>query len=355
MAARGGRMPVIRPGRDGDAEGFIALIGAAWAEYPGCVLDVDGELPELRALATHFAAAGGALWAAERGDGRVVGMVGARPLREDDAFEICRMYVAAGERGSGLAHRLLEKAEAHARAAGARRLVLWTDTRFDRAHRFYERRGYVRQGAIRILDDLSRSLEFRYAKPAAGLVVEALDAAAAASAERRLAEILVACVGAGGAVSFLAPLAPEAARAAWRKVAAEVAAGNRLLLAAWLDGALVGTVQLGLGTPPNQPHRADVAKLLVDPAARRRGVGRVLMERAEQAAQRVGRGLLVLDTRAGEPAETLYRSLGWREAGRIPDYALDPDGRAFHDTVVFWKRVGPLTPPPRPPSPPPAA
>ena len=147
-------MMVIRPGRDADAEGFIALIGAAWAEYPGCVLDVDGELPELRALAAHFAEAGGALWAAERGGGRVVGMVGTRPLREDSAFEICRMYVAAEERGSGLAHRLLEMAEAHARAAGARRLVLWTDTRFDRAHRFYERRGYVRQGALRILDDL---------------------------------------------------------------------------------------------------------------------------------------------------------------------------------------------------------
>ena len=289
-------MTAIRPGQDADAAGFIRLIGDCWAEFPGCVFDVDAELPELHALASYFAKADGALWAVEQ-DGHLVGMVGTRPLHNDAAYEICRMYVARGQRGSGLAQRLLDTAEAHARAAGAERIVLWTDTRFDAAHRFYEKRGYVRQGAIRILDDLSKSLEFRYAKPARGLVVEALDAAAAASAERRLAEILVACVAAGASVSFLQPLSPEAARAYWRKVAAEVAAGTRVLLAAWAEGALVGTVQLDLGTPPNQPHRADVAKLLIDPSARRQGIGRALMRRAEQLAQRVGRSLLVLDTR----------------------------------------------------------
>jgi GNAT superfamily N-acetyltransferase len=328
---------VIRPGRDEDAEAFIALVGNAWAEYPGCVLDVDGELPELRALATWSAQAGGALWAAER-EGHVVGMVGTRPLREDSAWEILRMYLSAEARGSGLATRLLDTAEAHARMAGARRLVLWTDTRFTRAHGFYEKRGYVKQGAIRILDDRSKSLEFRYAKPAAGVVVEALDAAAAASAERRLAEILVACVDAGASVSFLPPLPMETARGHWRKVAADVAAGTRLLLAAWAEGALVGTVQVDCGTPPNQPHRAEIAKLLVDPAARRRGIGRALMARAEQAAQRHGRTLLTLDTRAGDTAESLYRSLGWAEAGRIPGWALNADG-TLGDTVFFFKRV----------------
>jgi GNAT superfamily N-acetyltransferase len=162
----------IRPGRDADAAGFIALIGAAWAEFPGCILDVDGEVPELRALASHSARAGGALWAAER-EGQVVGMVGTRPLQEDAAWEICRMYVARACRGTGLAAQLLELAEAHARAAGAARLVLRSDTRFDAAHRFYEKRGYVRQGGIRILDDLSKSQEFRYTRPARGPVVEA--------------------------------------------------------------------------------------------------------------------------------------------------------------------------------------
>lgn len=328
---------MIRPGRNKDAAGFITLIGDCWAEFPNCVLDVDGEAPELRALASHFAASGGMVWAAEQA-GRVVGMVGTRPLNSDQAWEICRMYVEAGQRGTGLAQQLLDTAEAHARAAGAQRLVLWTDTRFDAAHRFYERRGYVRQGAIRILDDLSKSLEFRYAKPATGLVVEALDAAAASSVERRLADVLVACVDAGASVSYLKPLAPEVARGYWRKVAADVAAGRRVLLAAWLEGALVGTVQLDLDTPQNQPHCAHLEKLLVDPAVRRRGVGRALLQRAEQTAQRLNRRRLMLDARAGDAAELLYRELGWQEVGRIPGFELDETGAA-HDTVFFWKQA----------------
>ena len=193
----GGASPLVRAGRNSDAEGFIALIGGCWSEYPGCILDVDGEVPELRSLASYFGDAGGALWAAEQG-GQVVGMAAARPLGHDRAFEICKVYVAKQARGTGLAHELLERAEAYARAAGAERLVLWTDTRFEAAHRFYEKRGFVRQGSIRILDDISNSLEFRYVKPLTGLVVEALDAAAAASAERRLSDILIACVESGG-------------------------------------------------------------------------------------------------------------------------------------------------------------
>lgn len=328
----------IRPGRDEDAEGFISLIGTAWSEFPGCVMDVDGEMPELRALASHFDKAGGALWAAEQ-DGRLVGMVATRPLRHDEAYEICRMYVAGEERGTGLAQRLLALAEGWARDAGAARMVLWTDTRFEAAHRFYEKHGYVRQGAIRILDDLSKSLEFRYAKPARGLVVEALDAAAAASAERRLSRILVDCVAVGGSVPFFPPLAPERAREVWRRVSAEVAAGTRVLLAAWRDGALVGTVQIDLGTPENEPHRAGIEALLVDPAARGTGVGRALMQRAEQAARRLGRSLLTLETRADELAERLCRDLGWQEAGRVPGYALNAD-RTPADAVFLWKRLG---------------
>lgn len=325
---------MLREGTDADAPHFIRLIGEAWAEFPGVVFDVDGELPELRALASHFAGRGGRLWLDEGHRG----MVATRPLREDGAWEICRLYVAAEARGTGLAHRLLDAAEAHARAEGAERLVLWTDTRFEAAHAFYEKRGYLRAGAIRILDDLSKSLEFRYAKPAAGLVVEALDAAAAASAERRLSDILVECVEAGASVSFLKPLRREKARAFWQRVSTDVAKGKRLLLAAWTEGQLAGTVQLDLGTPENQPHRAEVTKLLVDPAFRRRGIGRALMRRAEQAAQRLGRRLLTLDTRAGDPGEGLFRGLGWREAGRVPGYSLDVTGRA-EAAVVMWKEI----------------
>lgn len=154
---------MLRPGRDNDGEGFVRLITDCWSEYPGCIMDLDGENPELRALASYFTAHGGALWAAEDG-GEIVGMVATHPLDEPVEWELCRMYVAAGLRGSGLAHRLAEAVETHARAAGGQVLRLWTDTRFTRAHRFYERRGFVRGPDIRVLHDVSNTLEYAYSK-----------------------------------------------------------------------------------------------------------------------------------------------------------------------------------------------
>jgi GNAT superfamily N-acetyltransferase len=324
----------IRPGHDSDAVGIIALIGACWAEYPGVLMDVDGEMPELRALASYYAGKGGALWVAEA-DGVIAGMIATIPHGAGD-WEICRVYTLPSTHGGGLGPRLLDIAEAHACAAGARRLVLWSDTRFDRAHRFYEKRSYVRHGPIRVLHDISNSLEFGYAKPVAG--VEVLDAAAAASAERRLAEILCACVDAGASVSYLPPLSPDIARGFWKRAAADVAGGSRILLAAWDNAMLMGTVMLEHASPPNQPHRAEVQKLLVHPDARRRGIARKLMARAEQEAHRSGKTLLTLDTRAGDAAESLYRSMGWHAAGRIPGYALNAD-RTPCDTIFFWKQV----------------
>ncbi len=329
--------PSLRPGRDDDAAGFIALIEACWSEFPGCILDVDGELPELRALATYFAEAGGMLWAAEQ-EGRIVGMAATRPMQHDQAWEICKVYVAKECRGTGLAHRLLDTAERHARAQGAQRLVLWTDTRFEAAHRFYEKRGFVRQGSIRILDDISNSLEFRYAKPLVGLVVEALDAAAAASAEGTLTRLLVDCVADGASLTWLPPLPPATAQAYWKSVSSQVALGKAVLLVAWLEGEMVGTVQLVLDTPQNQPHVAEVQKLMVRPEARRRGVGRALMRRVEQTMRGIGRRMLILDTRKGSAAAQLYRSMGWTELGTIPGFELGPD-RSPADVVYFWKAV----------------
>jgi GNAT superfamily N-acetyltransferase len=330
-------LPSIRPGRDDDAAGFIGLIGECWAEYPGCILDVDGEAPELRRLASHVTERGGALWAADA-SGRIVGMVAATPMREDSAWEIARMYVARPFRGTGLAARLLATAEGHIRAAGARRVVLWTDTRFEAAHRFYEKHSFVRAGSIRVLDDKSRSLEFRYAKPIAGTVVEVLDAAAAVSAERRLADVLKACVDDGAVVGFLSPLATEKARSFWRDRAAEVAAGKRVILCAWVDGAIGGCLQLDLDTPENQSHRAEVRQLIVHPGFRRKGVGRELMARIDQAGLAHGRRLLVLRTWPGGPAETIVRSLGWSFVGVIPGYAIRPTGEPV-DEGYWWKRV----------------
>ncbi|MDR3533834.1 MAG: GNAT family N-acetyltransferase [Rhodopila sp.] len=325
---------LIRPGRDADGPAIITLIWACWSRYPGIHMDVDREMPELHALATYYAGQGGTLWAAES-DGRIVGMIAVRPS-DSAAWEICRVYVDPSLHGSGLGHALLDQAERHAITAGAERLVLWSDTRFDRAHRFYEKRSYVRSGPVRVLDDISNSLEFGYAKPVNG--VESLDIAAATSAETRLADILIACVEAGASVSFLPPLAPARAKAFWHRVAAEIGAGKRVLVAAWRDGVMVGTGMLDLATPENQPHRAEIKKVLVHPSVRRGGLGRQIMESLEQAAVKAGRTLSTLDTRAGDAGEALYRAQGWQAAGRIPGYTLSADGAA-HDTLFFWKAL----------------
>ncbi len=153
-----------------------------------------------------------------------------------------------------------------------------------------------------------------------------------------LAEVLVDCVAGGASVSFMPPFGHEDAKAFFTKVAGEVARGEAALLVARVNGRIVGTVQLGLALPPNQPHRADVKKLLVHRSARGRGIGMALMTAAEEAARARGRSLLVLDTALGDNAERLYTLAGWTRVGVIPGYALFPDGRPC-DTVVFWKNL----------------
>ena len=327
-------IPTIRPGRDSDSQAIIDLIGACWSQYPGVTMDVDGEMPELRALATYYAGQGGALWVTDDGSG----MIATRPL-EAGTWEICRVYAHPSGHGSGLGHALLDTAERHAMAAGATRLALWSDTRFARAHHLYEKRSYVRTGPIRVLNDISNSLEYGYAKPVNGIQV--LDAAAAQSAIPRLCDILIACVAEGAGVSFWPPLQRDVARAFWKATAHDVALGGKCLIAGWVDGILAGTVTLALAPQQNQPHRADIAKVLVDPACRRTGLARRMMLAAETEALRLGRTLLTLDTRSGSAAENLYRRMGWTEVGRIPGFALLPDGSAEDDTVFFWKRLTP--------------
>ncbi len=155
-----------------------------------------------------------------------------------------------------------------------------------------------------------------------------------------LTALLVDCVDAGASVGFLAPLAPARARAFWERVAAAVAAGERAMLVAERDARIVGTVQLGLEQPDNQQHRADLAKMLVHPDARRRGLGAALLAAAEELAQECGRTLLVLDTVTGSDAERLYSRLGWVRVGEIPDYALLARGGLW-GTTVFYKALEP--------------
>jgi ribosomal protein S18 acetylase RimI-like enzyme len=145
-------------------------------------------------------------------------------------------------------------------------------------------------------------------------------------------------VAGGASVSYLEPFTLEDARAAMAGFADDVTAGGRLLLAAFDGDRIVGTVQVVFAWPPNQPHRADIAKLLVHRDARGRGLAQRLMAHAEEEARREGKTLLVLDTVTGDPAEFLYKKLGWHVVGVIPNYALYPDGRPC-STTVFWKAL----------------
>jgi GNAT superfamily N-acetyltransferase len=165
-----------------------------------------------------------------------------------------------------------------------------------------------------------------------------LKAPVADAALDQLAEVLVDCVEGGASVSFMAPFSHGEALAFFRKIAASVAAGDTVLLAAKLDDKIVGTVQLGLDTPPNQPHRADIKKMLVHRSARGHGIGAALMREVEEEARRRGRWLLVLDTVPGENGHRLYLRAGWTQTGLVPDYALFPDGRLC-DTAIMWKRL----------------
>jgi GNAT superfamily N-acetyltransferase len=170
----------------------------------------------------------------------------------------------------------------------------------------------------------------------AAFEIAVLDAPVADRALDQLADVLVDCVEGGASVSFMSPFPHAEALAFFRKVAASVASNDTVLLAARLEGRIVGTVQLGLDTPPNQPHRADIKKMLVHRAVRSRGIGAALMARAEEEAGRQGRWLL--DTVPGENGHRVYQRAGWTQSGIIPDYALFPDGRLC-DTAVMWKRL----------------
>lgn len=154
---------------------------------------------------------------------------------------------------------------------------------------------------------------------------------------RGLCDVLIDCVEGGASVSFMLPMTRTKAEAFWGAAAASLARGERLVFVAEDEaGVTVGTVQVILSLPENQPHRGDLAKMLVHRSARRRGVGAALLAAAEQGARDAGKTLLVLDTVTGSDAERLYARRGWRRCGEIPDYALWPDGR-FCATTIFFK------------------
>ncbi|MDP9895228.1 GNAT superfamily N-acetyltransferase [Variovorax boronicumulans] len=167
--------------------------------------------------------------------------------------------------------------------------------------------------------------------------IRALSAVSDAEVQS-LADLLIDCVEGGASVSFMLPITRERALAFWRKVADGVARGERVLLVAEDAEGLLGTVQLVLDQPENQPHRAEVSKMLVYRRARRRGIGALLMGAAEDAAQEHRKTLLVLDTSSAE-AERLYARMGWQRVGVIPGFALLPEGEPC-GTAFFYRALG---------------
>lgn len=151
-----------------------------------------------------------------------------------------------------------------------------------------------------------------------------------------LSDVLIDCVEGGASVSFMLPMTRAKAEAFWRSTFASVARGERVVLAAEdAAGTIVGTVQVVWAQPENQPHRGDIAKMLVHRRGRRQGVGAALLAAAERSALGAGKTLLVLDTVTGSDAERLYARQGWQRCGQIPNYALWPDGTPCATTIFF--------------------
>jgi GNAT superfamily N-acetyltransferase len=181
--------------------------------------------------------------------------------------------------------------------------------------------------------------------PAAMTTIRLLHATEAEARIGELSAILVDAVAHGASVHFLAGFSEDEASAFWRGQLPGIADGSRRLLVAENGGRLVGTVVLSLAHQPNAPHRAEIGKMLVLSRWRRQGLGRRLLQAAEQEARAAGRTLLLLDTESGSAGDLLYRSCGWVEIGRVPGHAFRPDGN-LGDTTMFYKTLGSPAPVP---------
>ena len=267
-------------------------------------------------------------WVAEEG-----GEIVAFSMADASVGTVYALFVRPEFEGRGHGKALLRAAEDWLFAAGWETIWLQTgEEMHNRAHAVYLAAGWALVGPADHGD-------VRYEKRRGAVTVRRVQPGELASFVPALAELLVACVEAGASVGFMHPMALEKSLRFWRRVAGEAERGDRALIVAEDDGGtLVGTVQLVLALPENQPHRADVAKMLVHPTARRRGVARRMLAAVDDVARSEGRTLLVLDTVTGSAAERLYASAGWQRAGEIPGYALMPDG-APCSTTVFYREV----------------
>ena len=153
-----------------------------------------------------------------------------------------------------------------------------------------------------------------------------------------LCRILIDSVEEGAAISFLSPLSRHDAAQFWLgSVKQALTAGATILFGAFIEDRLIGTVQLIIAMPPNQPHRAEISKMIVHPDGRRKGIGKALMQTTLTTARQHKKTLITLDTRTGDVSEALYRSVGFQVTGIVPEFALDPDGRTKHATTYMYQ------------------
>jgi len=283
--------------------------------------------------------------------GEPVGCGAIRSLSTETG-EIKRMYVTPQARGKGVARKILAELEEYARQFDYHTLCLETGTRQPEAQALYESIGFRRIPAFGPYVENPTSLCYEKT------LGSARDSAATTTAlpfrirrinpesERAnqlaeaLAGVTIDCVEGGASIGFMQPLSHAKALAFWRGVLGQTERGERILLVAeeFESQRIVGTVQVVLTMPENQPHRADIAKMQVHRSARGRGLGAALMRAAEAAARDTGRTLLVLDTVTGGDAERLYTRLGWTRCGEIPGFALWPSG-GFCTTTIFYKHL----------------
>lgn len=334
--------PVIVPFEAVHQAGVLDLIvGIQRREYGLAITAADQ--PDLTDIPGFYQRGAGNFWVATVDD-QVIGTIALREYAPGQGA-LRKMFVDAAYRGrAGVAGRLLATLLAWARQRRIDTITLGTTERFLAAHRFYEKHGFAPIAAETLPADFPRmAVDTRFyalAVTGAAPVIAVWGMDAIDAREGELITLLQRCVADGASIGFMDPLSVEDAATYWQRVGRAVQAGDVRLWAAEVDGRLVGSVQLALEHRANGRHRAEVAKLLVDPAVRRRGIGRALMQVLEAEARALGRSTLVLDTRAGDPSERLYDGLGYRRVGEIPNYALSTDG-VLHSTAIYYKLLEP--------------
>lgn len=314
------------------------IVGIQQREYGLAITAADQ--PDLGAIPSFYQQGVGNFWVA-LDSGKVVGTIGLCEFAPGQGA-LRKMFVSSDYRGrAGVAGQLLATLIDWARRHRIEAITLGTTDRFLAAHRFYEKNGFVRIAETDLPADFPRmavdSRFYAMRLDRAWKAVRCLDPEEIGRRLRELCALLQTCVAAGASIGFLPPLDDADAAAYWQGVADRVRSGEALLMCIEdAAGRLAGCVQLLLETRANGTHRAEVAKLMVDPADRRHGLGRALMQALEAEARRLGRTTLVLDTRAGDPSERLYTALAYVRAGEIPRYARSADGR-LDGTAIYFK------------------